>query len=71
MYFYSQSTSHKKYIVRKIANPKIATFAEGPQIFKRIKVRKFADLVFADRPPLITKPDFLLYHLLWIIPNLE
>jgi hypothetical protein len=35
----------------QIANPQIATFAEAPHFFKRIEVRKIADLVFADRPP--------------------
>jgi hypothetical protein len=31
----------------QIANPQIATFAEGPQIFNKIEVRKFAELRFA------------------------
>jgi hypothetical protein len=32
----------------QIINPQIATFAEGPQIFKKIQVRIFADLRFAE-----------------------
>jgi hypothetical protein len=47
------SANHKKL---GSANPKIATFAKGPQIEHRIQVRKVADLqfanLFADRPPL-------------------
>jgi hypothetical protein len=39
-----------------VANQQIATFAEGPQIYKRIKSANFriCDLrnLFADRPPL-------------------
>ncbi len=48
-----------KYMVRKSQNRKIATLAEGPQIFKKIEDRKVADFrfaeptVFADRPPLV------------------
>jgi hypothetical protein len=32
----------------QIANPQNAAFAEGPQISKKIIVRKFADLRFAE-----------------------
>jgi hypothetical protein len=35
----SKSANPKKYM----PNPLHATFAEGPQIFKKILVRKFAD----------------------------
>jgi hypothetical protein len=52
----------KKYLGRKlqiaknvcsppqIANPQIATFAEGPQIYKKIKSANLRNF-FADRPP--------------------
>jgi hypothetical protein len=47
------------YKSQKIYGPQIATVAEALQIFKRIEVRRFADLVFADRPPLINKTVLL------------
>jgi|LakMenEpi03Aug12_release.lakeMendotaPanAssembly.Ray.scaffolds.fasta_scaffold1228755_2 hypothetical protein len=54
----------------QITNPQIATFAEGPRIFKKIQVRKFADLrfanIFADLPPLEIPHHFPRHHILLI-----